>query len=127
MLRGADVVLVAGADAFRDLFYQSYIVLPASTTMIHIDPRANEVGKSEPTDIGIVADMKLALGQLADALESVMTTEQRTAALGRAQSVAESGCALPKNGKKPFRHDGMILRCRQAVCSPNCLPPSRTT
>jgi thiamine pyrophosphate-dependent acetolactate synthase large subunit-like protein len=105
MLRGADVVLVAGADAFRDLFYQSYIVLPASTTMIHIDPRANEVGKSEPTDIGIVADMKLALGQLADALES----------------------ALPKNGKKPFRHDGMILRCRQAVCSPNCLPPSRTT
>ncbi|MEE8364121.1 MAG: thiamine pyrophosphate-binding protein [Dehalococcoidia bacterium] len=90
VLRGADAVLVAGAVAFKDLFYQSDIMLPASTTMIHIDPRPGEVGKSEPTDIGMVADPKLALGQLADALASRMTEAHRAAAAERAESVAEA-------------------------------------
>jgi benzoylformate decarboxylase len=93
MLRGADVVLVVGADAFRDLFFQSDIVLPASTTLIHIDPRISEVGKSEPTDIGVVADVKLAMGQLAEALENAMTPDQRSAASARGRSVTEASRA----------------------------------
>ncbi|MBT5318440.1 MAG: thiamine pyrophosphate-binding protein, partial [Chloroflexi bacterium] len=90
LLRGADVVLVAGADTFKDLFYQSDVMLPASSTLIHIDPSVSEVGKSEPTDIGIVADIKLALGQLTETLGRVMTPDQVEAAGERAKRVTEA-------------------------------------
>ena len=46
------------------------------------------MGKSEPTEIGIIADPKVGLGQLCEALEGALPGSAREAAQGRASSIA---------------------------------------
>jgi benzoylformate decarboxylase len=53
--------------------------------VIHIDLNAYEIGKNHPVDLGVVADPKLALGSLADALEAAMPDAQKAAAQERTQ------------------------------------------
>jgi benzoylformate decarboxylase len=89
LLNDADALLAVGAEVFADLFYFSDVLMPETATVIHIDQRPGAVGKSEPTDIGIVASPKLALAQLADALEASMTDEARTAAAKRAAQISD--------------------------------------
>jgi benzoylformate decarboxylase len=89
LLDDADALLAVGAEVFADLFYFSDVLMPETATVIHIDQRPGAVGKSEPTDIGIVASPKLALAELADALEASMTDEARSAASERAAQIAE--------------------------------------
>jgi len=89
LLNDADALLAVGAEVFADLFYFSDVLMPETATVIHIDQRPGAVGKSEPTDIGIVASPKLALAQLADALEASMTDEARTAASERAAQISD--------------------------------------
>jgi benzoylformate decarboxylase len=88
LLDEADALLAVGAEVFADLFYFSDVLMPESATVIHIDQRPGAVGKSEPTDIGIVASPKLALAELANALETFMTDEARAAAAERAELIA---------------------------------------
>ena len=87
LLDDADALLAVGAEVFADLFYFSDVLMPETATVIHIDQRPGAVGKSEPTDIGIMASPKLALAELANALETSMTDEARAAASERAQQI----------------------------------------
>lgn len=89
LLSLGDVVLAVGTEVFSGFFYFSGHSLESNTRLVHIDQASQEVGKSEPTDVGIVADPKVALGELADALESGMSGSAKEAAKGRAVSVAE--------------------------------------
>jgi len=66
----ADVVLAVGTR-FVDWLTASYTqdvyrIPPAK--LIHIDLDPHEIGKNFPVEVGIVADAKVALGQLAEAL-----------------------------------------------------------
>lgn len=85
----ADVVLLAGTAAFSDFFHQPGSVLKTKTKLIHIDINASEVGKSEPTDLGIVASPKMALDNIGDAIKTEMTGYDSEAARDRAQVAAE--------------------------------------
>lgn len=88
LVADADAVLAVGTNVFSGFFYFSGRTLNPATKLVHIDSAYREVGKSEPTDVGIIADPKVALGQLADALESDMSGSAQEAAKGRAAAAA---------------------------------------
>ena len=68
-LQEADLVLAVGSDPFEELFYWGDVILPPEAKLVHIDPEAGRIGRSEPTDVGIVGQCGLALKDLIAALE----------------------------------------------------------
>ncbi len=92
-VRAADVVVAAGCPVFEDFFYQPGQFVAGDSKLIHIDINPGEIGKSEPTDIGILGAPGVALGQLADQLSETMTGSQIEAAKGRAESAAQASAA----------------------------------
>ena len=89
LLSSVDAVLAVGANVFSGFFYSPGDTLGPNTRFIHVDSASREVGKSEPTDVGIIADPKTTLGELADAIASSMSGSAREAAEGRAAVLAE--------------------------------------
>lgn len=73
VLQGVDLVLAVGMDAFEELFYWGDVILEPAAKLIHIDPMPGRVGKSEPTDVGIVAHCGLALADLISAVKARLT------------------------------------------------------
>ena len=69
VLQSVDLVIAVGSDPFEELFYWGDVVLPPEAKLIHIDPDASRVGRSEPTDVGIVGHCGLALTDLIAALK----------------------------------------------------------
>ena len=93
LLATADAVLAVGTSVFSGFFYFSGSVLGRDTKLIHIDSNAGEIGKSEPTDIGILGDPKVAMAELAEALDADMSGSAKEAAKGRAVSASEAKAA----------------------------------
>ena len=79
-INNADVVLAVGCAVFDDFFYQSGNFVPDDAKLIHIDTNSGEIGKKEPTDVGIWASPKHALSQLDAAVKARMDDEAREAA-----------------------------------------------
>ena len=119
-LSNADVVLAAGCPVFNDFFYQSDTVLGPQTKLVHIDINADEIGKSEPTDVGIFASPRAALNQLAEALASEMTGSQIEAARGRAGYLRREGssAARSQSQKREPRPLRTMRACSQRLQSP---------
>ena len=69
ILQTFDLVLAVGSDPFEELFYWGDVILPPDAKLIHIDPDASRIGRSEPTDVGIVGHCGLALTDLTAALK----------------------------------------------------------
>jgi len=90
-LADADAVVVAGA-AFAGFFHFAGRSLP-NARLIHIDADTEAIGRSEPTDVGIVASPRAGLADLAAQLEARLGGEQREAAAIRAATVAEQKAA----------------------------------
>ena len=103
LLSSSDVVLCVGANVSSGYFYTSGRALERDTGLIHVDSDPREVGRSEPTDLGIIADPKTALAHLADSLESNMTGSAREAAKGRAAAAAEEKQAQKQAWAKRLR------------------------
>jgi benzoylformate decarboxylase len=74
-LKGYDVILTVGMDTFDELFYWGDIILGENTRLIHIDPIPGRVGKTEPTDLGIISNCKAALEMLNDLLRETIDKE----------------------------------------------------
>lgn len=89
ILSTSDVVLAVGTNVFSGFFYFHGRALSEGTKLIHLDSAQREIGKSEPTDIGIAADPKAALVELADAIQSNMSGSAREAAKGRDTQMAD--------------------------------------
>ena len=88
LLHETETILAVGADLFADLFHFGDRLMPESATVIHIDSKPGAVGKSEPTDIGLLASPRLALGALADLLEGSLSQKSRDAAKSRKGQIA---------------------------------------
>ena len=69
VLQQVDLVLAVGADPFAELFYWGDVILPPQAKLVHIDPSPSRIGRSEPTDVGIVAHCGSALSELTLALK----------------------------------------------------------
>ena len=93
LLKDADAVIAVGTPVFPGYFYFSGRVLEPSVKLIHIDSDVTQIGRTEPTDVGIVADPRTAMSALTDALEARMSGADREAAIGRAASVADQKAA----------------------------------
>ncbi len=89
LLGGADVVLAVGTNVFSSFLYTPEPFLSNTTKLIHLDSSPREVEKVYPTHIGMVADPKAALAELADALSQEMSGAAREAAKTRAASIGD--------------------------------------
>ena len=68
--RTADLILAVGtrlAEANSSSWDPRFTFAIPPTRLIHIDADAAEIGRNYPTELGVVADAKLALGALAAA------------------------------------------------------------
>jgi benzoylformate decarboxylase len=86
-LRAADVVLAVGTPVFQDFFHQPGRVLRPETKLVHLDIVAGEIGKSEPTDIGILASPKSGLTALDDAVSQAVDASHASLARSRSQVI----------------------------------------
>ena len=89
LLAGADVVLAVGTDVFSSFLYVSEPFLAPHTKLLHLDNNVWEVEKIYPTEVGLFADPKAGLQELADALDQDLTASGREAAATRLASMAE--------------------------------------
>ena len=81
-IRSADLIIAAGCTVFDDFFYQAEDIIPKSAKLVHIDSDPSSVGKSEPSDIAILAAPSLVITQLAESVSYEFTgTKAEEAAL----------------------------------------------
>ena len=114
VLKDADVVMAIGANFISQLFYTSdHIVNPASK-VIHLDTDPWEIGKNQPTDIGILADIKAALRELLTAVSEKMTSDDKA---GARERVSQHLRRQPAEGERSSGN-----RPKAAV-TPNRCPP----
>lgn len=92
-LEGVDLVLAIGMDAFEELFYWGDVILEPSVQLIHIDSDASQVGRSEPTDVGIVAHCGLALTELINAVQDRLTPAHASLIQDRSEIVVRESAA----------------------------------
>ena len=84
-----DVIIAVGTNVFSSFFYFEGRSLSKHTKLIHLDSAQREIGKSEPTDIGIAADPKIGLGELTTFMETNMTGSSREEAKGRIAKISQ--------------------------------------
>lgn len=90
-IRSADLILAIGCTVFDDFFYQPGSVIGPGASLVHIDSDPGSIGKSEPTDIGILAAPPAVVSQLADAVSEIFTgTRAEEAALRVREAKAAS-------------------------------------
>ncbi|MDJ0466581.1 thiamine pyrophosphate-binding protein [Streptomyces sp. H27-C3] len=65
---GADAVLIVGTYVFPEVFPHLESPFAPGASIVHIDLDAYEIAKNFPVDVGLVADPKYALAELARAL-----------------------------------------------------------
>jgi benzoylformate decarboxylase len=80
-------VLICGTYVFPEVFPALQEVFAPQANIVHIDLDAYEIAKNFPVTLGLVSDPKPTLAGLADVLETVMTTQQREAAVTRMASI----------------------------------------
>jgi benzoylformate decarboxylase len=88
-LAGADVVLAVGTNVFSSFLYVPEPFLGLNTKLVHLDSNAWEVEKIYPTEVGILADPKAGLEDLADALGQDMSAFAKEAAATRLASLTD--------------------------------------
>ena len=81
-IRSADLIIASGCTVFDDFFYQAEDIIPKSAKLVHIDSDPSSVGKSEPSDIAILAAPSEVITQLAESVSYEFTgTKAEEAAL----------------------------------------------
>ena len=91
--RKGDVNLIVGTYMLPEVFPELGDIFAPGAQNIHIDLNAYEIGKNHPVTLGTVADPKLTLAALADALEMAMNAGQKGSAATRAQQIGAAKAA----------------------------------
>jgi len=87
-LKEFDVILTVGMDTLDELFYWGDVILDESQKLIHIDPIPGRVGRSEPTDVGIISNCKTGLAGLIS--EVSKTVDQNIVKARKSQVVSDA-------------------------------------
>jgi len=96
MLEEMDLVVAVGMDAMDELFYWGDVILGPNTKLVHIDPIPGRVGRSEPTDVGIISNCRLGIEELIRALKPQITPELAQQFAGRKADVESEAKANRK-------------------------------
>jgi thiamine pyrophosphate-dependent acetolactate synthase large subunit-like protein len=86
--QSGDVNLVVGTYIFPEVFPELGDIWTPGARTIHVDLNAYEIAKNHPVDLGLVADPKLTLAAIADALEGKLSRTKRDAACARLKQAA---------------------------------------
>jgi benzoylformate decarboxylase len=107
----ADAVLITGTYVFPEVFPLLSGVFAEGAPVVHVDLDAHEIAKNFPVDIGLVADPKLTLGALADAMNATMSDDQKAVAATRMADLGASKEQAIANDKARDRtfHDSLPL------------------
>ena len=128
-IRSADLILAIGCTVFDDFFYQPGSVIGPGTSLVHIDSDPGSIGKSEPTDIGILAAPPAVVSQLADAVSEIFTgTRAEEAALRVREAKAASTARREAFGRSAAaqRNGAPMSPATMARALADALPPNAT-
>lgn len=84
-----DANLIVGTYMMPEVFPGLDDIYAPDAQVIHIDLNAYEIAKNHRVDLGIVSDPKLSLKELADAIEELITDEQKTVAAARVKEIGD--------------------------------------
>jgi acetolactate synthase I/II/III large subunit len=119
--RTADLILAVGtrlAEANSSSWYPNITFSIPPTRLIHIDADVAEIGRNYPTELGVTADAKLALGALAKAAAG-RTHRDRGSLRGdiaRARNVWTANWEGERNSDQyPLRPERILKELRDAV------------
>lgn len=93
----ADAVLVCGTRIFPEVFPALDGVFASDASVIQFDLNSYEIGKNFPIAVGAVANPKVALSLLAEALDGVMSPAQKRQAQDRLKQKGERKQAAQKS------------------------------
>lgn len=101
-LADADVVLAIGdmATGYYMFSNPQMTYLRPKTKLIHIDSNPSKVGRTQKTDVGIIADPKVALGTLLEVLDSVMSYSEKDAAKERTAALEREHIAIRETRRR---------------------------
>jgi thiamine pyrophosphate-dependent acetolactate synthase large subunit-like protein len=122
----ADAVLICGTYVFPEVFPTLESVFAPDARIVHIDLNAYEIAKNFPVDLGLVADPKITLARLAEALESSLTTTQRHDAAARVAQATSARTAriTAEHATDQNRRDDMPMQpARFMAALARLLPP----
>lgn len=119
--RTADLIVAVGtrlAEANSSSWYKKYTFSIPPTRLIHIDADLSEIGRNYQTELGVVADAKLALAALARAARGSdhadRGTLQREIAHGR-KSFMDNWAGQRSSDQFPLRPERILAELRQAL------------
>jgi benzoylformate decarboxylase len=93
LMQKGDANLIVGTYILPEVFPELGDVFARNAQVYHIDLNAYEIAKNHRVDVGVVADPKLTLALLAQALEEIMTTEQKKSAQARTREIGDAKAA----------------------------------
>jgi acetolactate synthase I/II/III large subunit len=121
MCRGADLILAVGtrlAEASSSSWDPRFTFAIPPARLMHIDIDPAEIGRNFPTDLGVIADARLALGSLAEAARGRSHRSRgdlRTEiSLGR-REFAENWAGQRHSDQFPLRPERILAEVRRAV------------
>ena len=119
--RTADLILAVGtrlAEANSSSWEPRFTFDIPPTRLIHIDADVAEIGRNFPTELGVVADAKLALGTLAKIAQAMMAPSRGALradiAAGR-RSFAANWADHYSSNQYPMRPERILSELRKAV------------
>jgi benzoylformate decarboxylase len=93
-LEECDALLIVGANVFTWFLHTEGTPFPRDLSVVQIDDDPWEIGRSYPVALGIAADPKTTLAELAGALRARMTDAERAAAAGRVEKIGRARAEL---------------------------------
>lgn len=93
ILQSGDVNLIVGTYMVPEVFPELGSIWGEGARSIHVDLDAGAIGKNHPVDLGVVADPKLTLEMLAEALEARIGAERAGVSAARITAGAERRAA----------------------------------
>jgi acetolactate synthase-1/2/3 large subunit len=119
--RTADVILAVGtrlAETSSSSWYPQYTFRIPPTRLIHIDADPAEIGRNFPTELGVIADARLALGALARAAKGRRHADRGALraeiARRRAEYVAQFAAQWASD-QYPLRPERILSELRRAL------------
>jgi len=90
LLQKGDANLVVGTYIVPEVFPELGEVFAKDARVFHVDLNSYEIAKNHRVDLGVTADPRLTLALLGQALEEIMTREQKSAAKGRIKEIGSA-------------------------------------
>ncbi|MFM8319661.1 MAG: thiamine pyrophosphate-binding protein [Chloroflexota bacterium] len=105
VMQSGDAILTVGTYLLPEVFPELGDIFQPGAHVVHFDLNAYEIAKNHPVTLGVVSDPKLSLAALAEALEQVMSAEQKAAAAAR---VAELGRSQAEKRQAQLQADQAV-------------------